>query len=802
MVKKPVTPTFVPRRRRLAFQDLRLLGLVASCTFLAGVALQPSLVRGQSQKKKPKHAQPAAASSTPSASYATAVGATVNKYCAPCHSGADAPAGISFDKLNAQNLVKNRDVWDDITRNIANGHMPPPNNPKPSPEAREALVNWVTATMNASCALADPGRVTVRRLNRQEYDNTIRDLVGVEFHPSDDFPSDDVGYGFDNIGDVLSVSPLLTEKYLSAAEKIAESAIVVPKTEHRLLLASEMKDDAGHSSEQTPAELFTFGSFHFELAFPQVGVYRLKVLAGQDQAGPDAAKMAVSMDGQEIGRVDVTGSKTAPVAFEWPLKGDGEKHKFAVKFLNDFYDPKAPAGHQDRNLWVESAELIGPLQGDGAFSDAHRRVMIADPQKDGKEVAARKIIRNFATRAFRRPATDEEVNRLMKLVHLSDQSGEPFEAGIRVAMEAVLVSPNFLFRIEREPSSQTGGSKTLNDYEIASRLSYFLWASMPDDQLLALAQKGKLHDPAVLQLQATRMLQDPRAHTLADNFAGQWLELRKLQTFTPAAGTAPDWNDELRAAMTTETKMFFNRVVGEDRSIIDFIDGRYTYVNEPLAKHYGIKGVYGPDFQKVELTDGLRAGVLTQGAVLSVTSNPTRTSPTKRGKWVLDQILGTPPPPPPPGVGTIVDEGHLLKASTLRELMNEHRKNPMCASCHARMDPIGFGLENFDATGKWRDVENGKFPIDASGVLPDGRKFNGPAQLRAILLSNKDGFVRCLSEKLMTYALGRGVDGADRCAIDKIVAQTKAKQYRFSSLVDAIVTSDPFRLRGKDGATQ
>jgi mono/diheme cytochrome c family protein len=796
---EPVTPRIERRRLRLAFYDLRLLGVVASCTFLAAVTITPTLGTGQSQaKKKSKHVPPVTSAGT----YATVVAPFVNKYCATCHSGADAPAGISFDKLNAANLLKSRDTWDDITRNVSNSHMPPAGSPKPTAEARQALVNWIGGAMSTSCALSDPGRVTVRRLNRQEYDNTIRDLVGVDFDPSQDFPSDDVGYGFDNIGDVLSVSPLLTEKYLAAAEKIAQTAIVVPKIERRLLLSSEMKDDAGHSSEQTPSELFTFGALHFDMTFPRVGIYHLKVLAGQDQAGPDAAKMAVLVDGQEISRVDVTGSKSKTEEFQFPLKGDGEKHKFALRFLNDYYNQKEPAGHQDRNLWIESAELIGPLSGDGAIPESQRKIMIASPEKDGAEVAASKILRNFANRAFRRPASEDEVARLMKLYHLSQQAGEPFQAGIQLGVEAVLVSPNFLYRIEREPSSQTGGSKSLNDFEIASRLSYFLWASMPDDRLLDLARKGKLHQPEVMTAEANRMLQDPRCTSLSDNFAGQWLELRKLQTFTPAAGTAPDWNDDLRAAMTTETKMFFNAVVSGDRSVLDFLDGRYTFLNEPLAKHYGIKGVYGPEFQRVALTDGIRAGVLTQGSVLSVTSNPTRTSPTKRGKWVLDQILGTPPPPPPPGVGTINEEGQLLKASTLRELMQEHRKNPTCAACHARMDPIGFGLENFDPTGKWRDLENGKFPIDASGVLPDGRKFNGPAALRAILMSNKDEFVRCLSEKLMTYALGRGVDSADRCAIDKIVTETKAKQYRFSGLVDAIVTSDPFRLRGKDGATQ
>lgn len=770
---------------RSAHLDIRVLGALASCSFLAVVSNHPA--KAQPQTKKP--AAP---------TYATAVEPVVKKFCAPCHSGANAPAGISFDKLNGTNILSQRDAWEDVAKNISSAHMPPQSAPKPTDAERKQVALFIQGAMNVDCKLAGPGHVTLRRLNRQEYDNTIRDLVGVDFKPAADFPSDDVGYGFDNIGDVLSVSPLLTEKYLAAAEQIATAAIVVPKLKAKVLLGSEMTDDKGNLSDKTPAEQFTNGALHFTMEYPRMGLYKLKVKAGQDQAGTENVKMAVEVDGTEIQRIDVTGSKTDEQTYEFPLKGDAGKHSFALRFLNDYYNTKDPPGHQDRNLYVESAELIGPLSGDGGLTESHKRIMIADPKLIGKEAAARKILRTFATRAYRRPATDVEVDRLMQLFHMSDKAGQTFEESIQLGVEAVLVSPNFLFRIEKDPGGAAG---KLDDYELASRLSYFLWASMPDDRLMALAAQGKLHDPKVMEQEVARMLKDPRAHSLADDFAGQWLELRKLQTFTPSAETAPDWNDALRADMTTETKMFFNYIVSNDRSVIDFLDGKYTFVNEALAKHYGMTGVTGDDFRKVALTDGDRAGVLTQGAVLSVTSNPTRTSPTKRGRWILEQILGTPPPPPPPGVGTITDEKNLLKANTLRELMEQHRKNPACAACHAKMDPLGFGMENFDPTGKWRTLENGKFPIDASGVLPDGRKFDGPAQLRAILMSNKDAFVRCLSEKLLTYALGRGVDSADKCAVDKIVDETKAKQYRFSGLVDAIVTSDTFRLRGKDGVS-
>jgi hypothetical protein len=785
-----------PGAVRAAISDIRVLGALASFAFLGAVALQPAFSMGIAPHKK-KHAAQSAGGPT----FQTAVAPVVAKYCSTCHSGKDAPGGIDFAKVGgAASLLKQRDVWDKVVENVNSMHMPPPGNPKPTAAQRQAMTACIEASLNAACKLSDPGRVTVRRLNRQEYNNTIRDLVGVDFNPSQDFPSDDVGYGFDNIGDVLSVSPLLTEKYLAAAEQIAQAAIPVSALKHNQLLASEMTDDKGHATDETPATLFTEGSFNFNFAFPKIGLYRLKIRAAEDAAGPEDAKMAVLEDGAEIQRFDVTTHRGSFEDLEMPLKGDGDSHKFAVRFLNDYYNAKDPPGRQDRNLVVESAELIGPLNGDGGRDAPYRKIMVADPQKLGNEEAARRILANFATRAFRRPVSGDEVDRLMKLYDLTQKAGQPFEQGIQLGVEAVLVSPNFLFRVERDPHSGNG-SGPLDDFDLASRLSYFLWSSMPDDRLFELAREGKLHKPTILASEATRMLQDPRAQSLADNFAGQWLELKKLQTFTPSQETAPDWNDSLRSDMITETKDFFNAVVSQDRSVIDFLDGRFTYLNEDLAKHYGISGVYGPNFVKVALTDGNRAGILTQGAVLSVTSNPTRTSPTKRGKWVLEQILGTPPPPPPPGVGTINNEGQQLKGTTLRQLMEEHRKNPMCAACHARMDPIGFGLENFDPTGRWRTLE-GKFPIDSSGILPDGRKFNGPAQLRTILLSNKDGFVHCLSEKLLTYALGRGVDSGDKCAVDKIVAQTKSHQYRFSALVSAIVTSDPFRLRGSDKGTQ
>jgi hypothetical protein len=384
-------------------------------------------------------------------------------------------------------------------------------------------------------------------------------------------------------------------------------------------------------------------------------------------------------------------------------------------------------------------------------------------------------------------------------VKLAQKEGESFERGIQLAVQAALVSPHFLFRVELDRSPNDPGSKRLLDsYEMASRLAYFLWSSMPDDALFALAEQGKLQDPQVLEQQVKRMLQDPRAAALADNFAGQWLTLRKLNDVTPDPGRFPTFNDELRKAMRTETELFFEAVVKEDRSVLDFLDGKFTYLNEPLARHYGVEGVTGKQFRRVELTGDQRGGVLTQASVLTVTSNPTRTSPVQRGKWVLEQILGTPPPPPPGAVPLLPDEQHGELKGTLRQRMEQHRKDPECATCHARMDPLGFGLENYDAVGRWR-TRDGDSPVDSSGELPDGRRFNGPAQLIAILKAQKSQFVHSLAERMLTYAIGRGMESYDKCNLDAIVRSVAAKDHRFSALVTEVVLSDPFRKRRGDG---
>ncbi|HVS34760.1 MAG TPA: DUF1592 domain-containing protein [Gemmataceae bacterium] len=585
------------------------------------------------------------------------------KYCLSCHSRAKQRGGLNLESFKDQGsaLAKPK-VWEKAKEYLHSGMMPPEGKPKPSEEELKVVFSWIDAqVVSVQCnpnGPHDPGRVTIRRLNRAEYDNTIRDLVGVAVHAADDFPADDIGYGFDNIGDVLSMSPILTEKYLDAAEKIVDAA---------------WKDDAA----------------------------RKRIL---------------------------------------------------------FVQPASP--------------------------------------KENRETA-RKILKAFAERAWRRPVSDDEMKRLLRFNDAAERNGDAFESGIKLGLEAILTSPHFLFRVEidREPGD---AAHAVTDWELATRLSYFLWSSMPDDELFSHARQGDLHQPDVLEAQTRRMLKDPKAHALVENFADQWLLLRNLKSFAPDPAMFPSFDESLRSAMLKETETYFEYVMREDRSILEFIDSDYTFVNERLAKHYGIDGVTGDEFRKVTLKDGRRGGVLTQASILTVTSNPTRTSPVKRGKFILECILGTPPPPPPPDVPPLEEKKKSTDGLSMRQMMEQHRANPSCAVCHQRLDPLGFGFENFDAIGAWRD-RDGKAAIDASGVLPDGKTFQGVAELKQILKAREQDFAHCFAEKMLTYALGRGLERPDRCTVDDVVKQVVEKKYAFSSVVLAIVKSDAFLMRRKKG---
>lgn len=730
----------------------------------------------------------------------------LDKYCGSCHGPGKETAGIAIHGYKSEaDLVKHRDLFEKIAHSLRTGHMPPKGLPQPTATERALISGFVEAKFaKLDCDLRDPGRVTMRRLNRVEYNNTIRDLFQIDLRPADEFPSDDVGYGFDNIGDVLTISPLLMEKYMAAAEKVAHRAILAP--EDRLGQATrfegERPKETGGAGVVRPADrlLVSTGEVSAIHAFPKEAEYILRARAFGQQAGTEPAKMSFQLDGKELKLFEVAAVEANPSVYELRTKVPAGRHRFAAAFTNDFYDQKNPdPKNRDRNLGIDYLEIAGPMETAGSVPDSHARLFVCGCKPGVKHTAscARAIVTSLAARAFRRPATPAEVNRLVKYVGLAEKEGESFERGVQLAVQAVLASPHFLFRVELDPAaSKPGGIRPLNDYELATRLSYFLWSTMPDEELFQLAAAGKLKTPKVTAQQVNRMLKDPKAKALVESFGEQWLTLRNLASFAPDAKRFPTWNEDLRKAMLMETQLYFGSIIKEDRTILEFLDSDFTFVNERLAKHYGISGVTGEQFQRVKLEGDHRGGLLGQASILAITSNPTRTSPVKRGKWVMEQLLGTPPPPPPPNVPELEQqEGKLT--GTLRQRMEQHRKDPLCASCHTQMDAIGFGLENFDAIGVWR-TNDGEGPVDPSGTLPNGKSFQGPAELRKILKQQDRQFARNFTEKLLTFALGRGVEKYDRCNLDAMTSSVEKQGYKLSTVVHEIVKSEPFRMRRPD----
>ena len=712
-------------------------------------------------------------------------------HCGACHTGEGAEAGVRVDNRQTE-LAKSTDraMWQRILRQVEGGVMPPADSPQPTDDERKRLIAWIRGfALTPDCTHGErPGRVTLRRLNRAEYDNAVRDLFGVDVKAAADFPTDDVGYGFDNIGDVLSMPPVLFERALEAGDKVARAVIVTGEAE-----TAPVQTGGGGT-------LGSAGEIGQDFDFPAEADYLFRVHASGDQAGPDPVRMGFRIAGREEHVVDVANRRRNPKDFEFRLKVPAGRQRFAVAFLNDYYQPEAEDPKQrDRNLHVESLAVIGPLGlVDAALPPSHRRIFIQPipPGTDGemeKTIAANNL-RPLVSRAFRRRATDSEVDRLAGIFATARAGGESVERAMQVAITAMLVSPSFLYLVEADPPP--GETRPLDDHELAARLSMFLWSSIPDDALAAAADRGEVHTDEQLVAQARRMLADPRSRALVDNFAGQWLHLRALAGFSPDRTRFPAFDDDLRAAMRRETEEFFAAVVREDRSVLEFLDSDSTFVNERLARHYGIEGVTGAEFRRVAINREQRGGLLGQASILAVTSNPTRTSPVKRGRWVLENLLASPPPPPPPNVPELPSSGEALQG-TLRQQMEQHRTNPSCAACHKLMDPLGFGLENFDAVGGWRN-EDGGSPVDPSGELPDGRRFAGPAELRSVLVARADDFRRCLAEKLFTYALGRGLEYYDACAIERIASATEQRGDRFSELVAQIVTSPAFRQRESD----
>ena len=787
------------------------------------------------------------------------------EHCAVCHGNRLSTVNLNLERLAAaldSQAVSSApgssgsaaaepriDTWTRVLGKLNAGQMPPPGRPRPTDDA----LARVTASIEAYLAdagyrrTADPGRVTARRLNRVEYDNTVRSLLGVHGSPADEFPIDDSGYGFDNIGDVLSVSPLLMEKYVAAAKQLARAAVFgEPLPAEPTLLARYMgkrSHDAGNAL--TAANILPYsmrGALYGSHLFPWDAEYELRFRAAnyrysrrqlitrgliepeeRDRRNPGleaslsaeerlarfiedaresqpAVPVVATLDGRTFREELIEGSNAfgyerGEFITRVPVTAGVRDFRISYPHVADIDDPRNNVMEDGRRvLYVDYLDIVGPFNPSPAPPASYERIFVCRHRPgEHDEECAGEVVTRLARRAYRRPVTAADVDPLVGLVRQAQAAGDSFDEGVRLAVQAVLLSPNFLFRIERDPAAGED-VRALDDHELASRLSYFLWADMPDERLFRLADEGQLGDPAVLKAETLRMLADSRAHSLVTDFAAQWLQLRGLDRAKPDPVRFPTVDDELRDAMRTETELFLEAVVREDRSALDLLDAPFTFVNGPLARHYGIPGVDGEAFRRVALDGPQRGGLLSHASVLTVSSYPTRTSPVLRGKWVLEILLGAPPPEPPADVPALDAAGGGNRGATLRKQMEAHRTNPSCAVCHSQIDPIGFGLEKYDAAGAWRTHE-GDAPIDDTGVLPDGTAFRGPAELKQVLRDRADAFRRNLSEKLLTYALGRGLEHYDADAVATVAYTGRENGDRWSAFVTAVVESAPFRMR-------
>jgi hypothetical protein len=753
-------------------------------------------------------------------SFTTDVTPFLVKNCFACHGNGKARGDLALDKFKPDSLQRDRKLWENVLHMVRSGEMPPKGKPRPDGKTVEAFLRSLDGLLaDFDCTgTRNVGRVTLHRLNKSEYNNTIRDLIGVGFHPAADFPNDDVGYGFDNIGDVLSMSPLLLERYLAAADSVLDQAIANIETPKPIKIRlPELKVAQGAGDDRRGTVHLSRGNVYGE-SYLDEGDYIIRATVFGEQLGKETIRASLRVGRKELEQFDVKGDQATPKVLETRTHIAKGTTRIGVGFLNPYAEsatgeplsapPKSTEarakgkraanrpddGHKERKLVVRRIEVEGPFDPPPpVVSEKQRRLMAHAPGLEPRE-AAREIVTRFATQAYRRPVAPSEVERILAVYDKAATEGERFESRLRLAFARILVSPYFLFRVELDPpGSSVGASYRINEYELASRLSYFFWSSMPDAELFALAAKGQLR--ANLKSQVQRLLKDPKSAAFFQNFPDQWLTLRALANVAPDPKRFPQFNAELRDAMNRETELFFEAVVRENRGIGDLLDADFSFVNDKLAQHYGIAGVKGKEFRRVKLPPN-RGGLLTQASILTLTSNPTRTSPVKRGKWVLDQILNTPPPPPPPDVPPLPERGELK--GTMRQMMEQHRANAVCSSCHQRMDPIGFAFENYDAVGAWRDQDGG-FAVDASGTLPNGQNFKGPGELKSILKEKKELFARCLTEKLLTYALGRGLEYYDKCAVDTIVAALARDNFRFSTLFDEVVKSEPFQMRMATG---
>ena len=746
-------------------------------------------------------------------------------YCSRCHGPELRTAGIAFsDFTDHASVIRARSVWVRALRVLRENEMPPVD-PQPTVQERQLLVDWIDSAVNRLdwSEFRHPGSETIARLNRDEYNNTIRDLTGLDLRPAGAFPVDGQGEsGFRNDRDGLFVAPLLVGKYLDAADRVVNALVETREPVDSLAVRLEIEDflrtETNHEFTEYGLDFRNYQQTVYRyVTFPRFGRYRFRVRAwGESPIEGEAPGVTLRVASRIVGQSHVTADVEAPRVYEFEadiprgshrvslhwfksktaetsdrnrrLAAEGKRRAEAAKAAGEKLPPRGPVLLSLD--WVEIKEDLRPGQ-DGSL------VWIAEPGggTSGRE-AARRVLANFAERAFRGPVRRSEARRLTGLYDQAARRGEPFEQAVAMGLKAILVSPRFLYRAERAGGS--GGGERLNDHELASRLSYFLWMSMPDDSLMRLAGKGALGNPAELRRQAARMLADPRAGAFTSTFIGQWLGFAELGgAIKPDDVAFPEFTPALGKAMLEEATRFFDRIVREDRSLLELLDSDYTFLNEELARHYGIKGVVGREFRPVQLVDERRGGVLGMGAVLTATSLPVRTSPVVRGKWVLETMLGEELPPPPPDAGELPEPGESSKGMTLREMLEMHRDEERCAACPDRIDPMGFGLENFDAIGRWRDTDNGQ-PVDATGTLPSGQRFEGPVELKEILLGRREEFARMVTSQMLKFALGRDLEYYDEPTVREISRELVENDCRPSVLVARIVDSYPFRFRQPD----
>jgi len=752
-------------------------------------------------------------------------GATIDRYCLDCHNSIDREAGLVLEGRDLLQAGADAEIWEKAVRKLRGRLMPPPGVPRPDNDAVDGLAAYLTSTIDAAAA-ANPtlARAPIHRLNRTEYGNAVRDLLALELDVTELLPADDEGYGFDNIADILRVSPSLLEQYLGASARIASLAVGDRETPvvSNIFRAPPDLSQRGHIDG---LPLGTRGGLLIEHYFPLDAQYDFSVFLTRNIVGYMTGlewphELEITIDGNPVFSAPVGGEKdnamsdanfsaaanTIDARLRTRVFVEAGPHEVGVAFVRrNSAESHEPLELHTRNLdlqdmnglpTVDYVNVTGPYDASGAGeTPSGAKIFTCRPAAAAEELrCAEEILGQLAREAYRRPIAEAELGVLLDFYETGRAAGT-FESGIQSALRVILTSPQFLFRSEPDPEGLAPGTMyPVDDYSLASRLAFFLWSSLPDEELLALAEQRRLGEPEVYERQIRRMLADPRAAALVENFAGQWLFLRNLQSARPDVATFPNFDENLRRSMRRETELFFESIVAEDRSVTDLLDADYTYLNERLAQHYGVPGIYGSHFRRVDLTDENRRGLLGHGSILTITSYPNRTSPVLRGDWIMENILGTPPPAPPPNVPALEENEPGIVEKSVRERLAVHRENPVCATCHDVIDPLGLALENFDAIGRWRTVEPGGV-VDASGQLADGTPVDGPVSLREALVQREGQFVESVVEKLLTYALGRGLEHTDMPTVRSIVHAAEPGGYRFSDLILGVVESAPFRMR-------